>query len=290
MSDLTPQAERACDHALGLLDEADERAFLASLDDPHSPTDFELAAAELELGVLGLGGVNAERIPEELEKRLEAAATAYGWALTAAPANLSQGAPDASQTKSRAGVPGAGFDWGRYLGWAAAAVALLVTAAVLSQRPTEPVAALPPQVPSVEPVVDAAPPPTPVEERQALLEGGQAVKLSWSATKDEAASGASGDVVWSGARQVGYMRFKGLKPNDPKEAQYQLWIFAKGQDERYPVDGGVFDVDSSGEVVVAIDPKLHVDEPTLFAVTVEKPGGVVVSKRERIVLTAAAGG
>jgi hypothetical protein len=31
-----------------------------------------------------------------------------------------------------------------------------------------------------------------------------------------------------------------------------------------------------------------VDRPTLFAVTVERPGGVVVSKRERIVLAAAA--
>ncbi len=33
--------------------------------------------------------------------------------------------------------------------------------------------------------------------------------------------------------------------------------------------------------------KLSVDDPVLFAVTIEKPGGVVVSKRERIVVTAA---
>ena len=44
---------------------------------------------------------------------------------------------------------------------------------------------------------------------------------------------------------------------------------------------------SSGEVVVRIDPKLHVSEAALFAVTIERPGGVVVSKRERIVVTAA---
>ncbi len=43
---------------------------------------------------------------------------------------------------------------------------------------------------------------------------------------------------------------------------------------------------SAGEVVVPILAKLHVDHATLFAVTVERPGGVVVSKRERIVVTA----
>jgi hypothetical protein len=48
----------------------------------------------------------------------------------------------------------------------------------------------------------------------------------------------------------------------------------------------VFDVSSNGEVVVAINPKLHVNDLGMFAVTVEKPGGVVVSKRERIVVTA----
>ena len=48
----------------------------------------------------------------------------------------------------------------------------------------------------------------------------------------------------------------------------------------------VFDVTSTGEVIVPINPKLHVTDATLFAVTVERPGGVVVSMRERIVVTA----
>jgi hypothetical protein len=51
-------------------------------------------------------------------------------------------------------------------------------------------------------------------------------------------------------------------------------------------DGGVFDVTSTGEVVVSITAKLHVDDATLFAVTIERPGGVVVSRREHIVVTA----
>ena len=84
------------------------------------------------------------------------------------------------------------------------------------------------------------------------------------------------------------MRFVGLAANDPTVSQYQLWIFDKARDQAYPVDGGVFDVSGSGEVIVPIDPKIHVDDATLFAVTVERPGGVVVSKRERIVVTAKA--
>ena len=93
--------------------------------------------------------------------------------------------------------------------------------------------------------------------------------------------------MWNAVEQRGFMRFKGLAKNDKNAFQYQLWIFDKNRDDKYPVDGGVFDVDSeTGDVVVPIKATLKVDEPVLFAVTVEKPGGVVVSKRERIVVTA----
>jgi hypothetical protein len=128
----------------------------------------------------------------------------------------------------------------------------------------------------------------PSAARKALLETAKDVKtLAWTATADQAAKGASGDVVWSPSKQEGYMRFTGLAANDPKVLQYQLWIFDKDRDDKYPVDGGVFDVGPDGEVIVKISPKLFVNEPVLFAVTVEAPGGVVVSKRERIVVTAA---
>ena len=77
------------------------------------------------------------------------------------------------------------------------------------------------------------------------------------------------------------MRFVGLAPNDPTVEQYQLWIFDRAQPEATPIDGGVFDV-VADEAVVAIDAKLPVVEPYLFAVTVERPGGVVVSDRSRL--------
>jgi hypothetical protein len=128
---------------------------------------------------------------------------------------------------------------------------------------------------------------SPASDRAALVASAtDLAKITWTITPDQNARAATGDVVWSAAQQKGYMRFVGLKPNDPTQYQYQLWIFDKTRDQAFPVDGGVFDVSSDGEVIVPISPKLHVNDLAMFAVTVEKPGGVVVSKRERIVVTA----
>ena len=144
---------------------------------------------------------------------------------------------------------------------------------------------------------------TPTDRRQQLLaEDPAALSAAWTAGKDAAIAAAAartddarpdnarlGDVVWSQSRQQGFMRFRGLAANDPTVEQYQLWIFDADRDEAYPVDGGVFDVaasDADGEIVVAIDARLPVGKPTLFAITVERPGGVVVSSRERLPLLA----
>lgn len=109
----------------------------------------------------------------------------------------------------------------------------------------------------------------------------------WVNTEDVASQGVMGDVVWDSESQTGYMRFSGLPANDPEENQYQLWIFDAARGEQYPVDGGVFNVPAGvAEVVVPILAKLPVSNPALFAVTIERPGGVVVSSRERIVVVA----
>ncbi|MEM7756475.1 MAG: hypothetical protein AAF297_12690 [Planctomycetota bacterium] len=94
------------------------------------------------------------------------------------------------------------------------------------------------------------------------------------------------------------MRITGLTSNDPDEWVYQLWIFDKTRDagdlSQRPVDGGVFNFDAAmrdpdtGDVLVPINAKLPVGEAFLFAVTVEKPGGVVVSDRD-VVFVAAVG-
>ncbi len=126
------------------------------------------------------------------------------------------------------------------------------------------------------------------DQRATLLEADPDVTtISWTATDAPEAKGASGDVVWSNAKQEGYMTFRGLKANDPTKEQYQLWVFDAERDERYPVDGGVFNIpDGAGEVVTPITTKINVTKATLFAITIEKPGGVVVSDRSRLPLLA----
>lgn len=181
------------------------------------------------------------------------------------------GTPTAPTTAS----PPSGRARGSRLPWLAAAAALAL--AVLGWWPRT----------GDFDVGPAGLPPSSAELRaQLIAESTDSLQLDWTPTEDPVSVGAGGDVVWSNQRQRGFMRFAGLTPNDPTESQYQLWIFDAAQDERFPVDGGVFDVGPGGETVIAIDPKIRVVDPTLFAVTVEKPGGVVVSSRERIVLVA----
>jgi hypothetical protein len=122
--------------------------------------------------------------------------------------------------------------------------------------------------------------------RQHLLDiGGQAVRRwPWSAA---GAPGVSGDVVWDNSKQVGFLTFTGLEPNDSLRHQYQLWIVDATRDDRYPVDGGVFDVPATtSPVVIPVRATVPVREPLAFVVTVEKPGGAVVSGRERVVAVA----
>jgi hypothetical protein len=135
--------------------------------------------------------------------------------------------------------------------------------------------------PKVEPIVESI-----ADQRARLLATAKdATTLTWTATTDPFAAKVAGDVVWSNALQQGYMRFTNLAVNDRSSLQYQLWIFDEERNQDFPVDGGVFDA-TTGEVIVPISAKLRVGKPVLFAVTVEKAGGVVVSKRERIVVTA----
>ena len=97
----------------------------------------------------------------------------------------------------------------------------------------------------------------------------------------------TGDVVWDNERQHGFLRLQGFAPNDPHAVRYQLWIFDAGRDDRYPVDGGVFDVPAGRDVVVIpVKPAVRVLRPAAFAVTVEKPAGAVVSSREQVVAIA----
>ncbi len=156
-----------------------------------------------------------------------------------------------------------------WLGWVAAAAAVaawLVVPIPLARQPRAPGA---------------------MALRDSLSRAGTPLTIPWTATPDPAAAGASGEVVWSDRLQAGVLRIAGLAPNDPRRVQYQLWIFDRTRDARYPVDGGVFDIaPGGGEALIPVHPAVRVGDATMFAVTVERPGGVVVSNRERIVLVA----
>lgn len=112
------------------------------------------------------------------------------------------------------------------------------------------------------------------------------VRSKWESTALEQKQGKElGEVIWSSAAQQGFMTIRGLPINDATKEQYQLWIIDPSRDEK-PVDGGVFDIASDVESIVPIQAKLRVDKPTVFAITVEKPGGVVVSDQKRMPLLA----
>ncbi len=122
-----------------------------------------------------------------------------------------------------------------------------------------------------------------------LADAPDAVRVDWSNTEHPRAQQLNGGyVVWSDERQQGYMTFEGIPDNDPSEHQYQLWVFDATRSQDYPVDGGVFDArrNEAGEVVIPIENKLPVRRAALFAVTLEPPGGVVVSDRDPILWVA----
>ena len=123
-------------------------------------------------------------------------------------------------------------------------------------------------------------------ERAEMLKSPGVEHWAWGGATEHGA----GDVVWDPRRQRGYLRLQGYVPNDPARTQYQAWIFDAGRDDRYPVDGGVFDVPAGAdEIVVPIQASLPVERAVAFAVTVERPGGTVVSDRAKLVAFARVG-
>jgi hypothetical protein len=229
----------------------DERAALLARVDPRDFEELELTLAELSLG--GLRELEAP--PVALLARVRADARLHVRADALA---QPQAAPRARP------LP---LPWKAYAGWLIAA-GVLAFFALRGSTVRAPSAA---------------------ERRgQLLATATDVLTAEWKPGPDPLAGAVGGDVVWSRARQQGYMRLCALPPNDPRQQQYQLWIFDKtrAEWEAQPVDGGVFDVAPGQEVIVPIAPKLEVREPALFAITLEVQGGVVVSKREHLLALA----
>ena len=226
---------------------------------------WEAAAAELTAALAAADTTAVPAMPEALTARLietgEAMVRTQPRSITTAPA-----------VARRSNVLA-------YSGWVAAAAALVLWLAV-------------PRTPAVVPVVTVSAAERVAQLRDSLIANDSAAqRIAWTATADSAARGAGGDVVWSARAQRGVMRIAGLQANDRTRWQYQLWIFDRTRNDKYPVDGGVFDIPTGGgEVLVPIDARVPVGDAVMFAITVEKAGGVVVSTRERIALLAQRGG
>lgn len=154
----------------------------------------------------------------------------------------------------------------------AAALAFLLVAVSLTKGPT-------PKDPSL------AKAPTVEQSLAALRESDSDIVSSPFSGLDTYKS-MNGEVVWSNARQEGYMVLTDLPANDPTARQYQLWIVDPTRDEA-PVDGGVFDIPTGpSTAIIPIDAKLAVQDPRAFVITLEQPGGVVKSKQEVVVALA----
>jgi len=168
------------------------------------------------------------------------------------------------------------FGW---LGWAAAAAACVALIAnIWHTRVASP------EVSQLPPTPIPSPRALTPQEQFAAFESStpNLVRANWAPGNVKDIRGVTGEVVWSDAKQAGYIRISGLPKNDPGREQYQLWIFDENQDPKTPIDGGVFDASSDGEIVIPIDAKIKVKNPKVFAITVERPGGVVVSKQEKV--------
>jgi hypothetical protein len=246
--------------------------------------DLERAAAAVTVA----GSTGGAPLPAALSARIAQQAAEH-FARPESVADLST-ARAAATEKARAqslAPPPAPARASRYsgYGWLAAAACLVLAIFGWERSPPllPPVAVVAP-APVIVPPPAQPVPPTAAEERAALLAKTDSLKIPLGATKDPAAAGVTGDVVWDPVTQRGFLHFTGLSANDPATHQYQIWIFDAGRDKRYPVDGGVFDVPANaGEVIIPIRAALMVRKPAAFAVTLEKPGGVVVSGREHVV-------
>lgn len=220
------------------------------------PEAFERTAAALALAALD----TSEPLPATLRARLldDGTAAVRRAAVVDLRAVRQERAAARAAPAARSGT----------LGWWAAAAAVLIAISGWYPR----LVGRPPALAELRGRVEAAP---------------GAVRWAFASTDDPGGAGASGDVVFDPATQQGYMRLRGLRPNDPRRSEYQLWIFDSERDDRYPVDGGVFDIPGGGdEFIVPITARVWVGKPVLFAVTVEHSHGVVVSAREHIVVVA----
>ena len=256
----------------GLTEEEKKELYMLQYEFPDFDSEFaDDAMAALSLAMVGRG----ERLPRHLRDNILDAANAPN-SLDADDENVAsldvqrrkQQAHKEQKRLSRArATSSAGW-------WTAAAAFVLAVAGWWPRLSTDPSQV----VASNEPT------------RQELLASGHAIRASWTPA-DAAEQPLVGDVVFDPVSQRGFLTFRGIPKNDPRLAQYQLWIVDAHRKQPEPVDGGVFNVTgtpstSGNDVVIPFEAKLPIGQPAAFVVTLEQPGGVVISKQEKVLALA----
>lgn len=230
---------------------------------------FETAATVISLSKLPV----QEQLPAHLREKITAQAESH-FSGDETVTEDSGTTPTMSEISIVETEPANTFGW-NWLGWAVAAVALVALGINIWFLQTQPTTT---EI-AKNPTPTVTPTPTLNEKFNQLLASNDTIKADFAPKEFES---FKGDVVWSNAEQKGFVRVKGLPVNDKSKSTYQFWIFDAEQGEKTPVSGGTFDVDENGEVIIPINADVKVSNPKAFAITVEKSGGVVVSKQEKV--------
>ncbi|GJM19728.1 MAG: hypothetical protein DHS20C14_19410 [Phycisphaeraceae bacterium] len=276
-----------CERALRGLDDTEQGELDAAALDTELPGEFDRAVGAL---YAALAPDPPEPMPDSIRRSLEETARQFEAEQRSATEPKLRLTEAPTPPQARSAFPAT-------LGWFAAAACLALAA--VAWWPSSPAAE-----------------PTLAEQYAQLADAPGVVKTTWvglddlglSPTPHQYDDQLAGEIVWDASTQTGFMKFTGLATNNPREMQYQLWMFDAARPAgdlpqfaidgfpdlltQRPVDGGVFDIAAvpgdSGTVIIPIDAKLRVDQAAIFAITVEPPGGVVVSDRD-IVTVAVAG-
>lgn len=246
---------------------------------------MDLAAGAALLAMIG----KAETAPASVITRAAQAAEQFQREQTNG--SFRPGTPSLRLTESDAPIPRPRRVGTAWLGWLAAAACLAFAAigwlpAFRARQTPQLTAAV--SLTGLRAEVDAA---------------RDATRSSWADWDKPEIAGVKGEIVWSQSKQKGYMVFRGLPKNDPAREQYQLWIVDdRGIEHR--VSGGIFNApaaaaaDGSGwrgqvrcemvgdDLYVEVEPRINVRQPTLFAITIEEPGGTWLSNMKRRVCVA----
>jgi hypothetical protein len=240
--------------------EANELDALLDLFADEDPDSFERAAAAVHLAL----SPPPEEMPAALAERLHLAAIAF--------------APSPASPRARRARPA----WVMWSGWAVAAglAGVLIYAKWLKtpegNQGIDWVRIF--EAGRRDAFAEIAAAGVPVRQARDKLRGDRDAKaVTFLGDKKT----VSGNIVWSDAKQEGYLEVRGLPPIDPGAGTYQLWIVDAGRKDPQhgqPIDGGVFKVKPDGTALVSIRAPIQVKNAAAFAITREtEPGGVVVS-------------